>query len=214
MNQTGPTNSPRYIILGLLVASALACQALVSPFAPPTPTHAPTPTLDLRPLHFENQWFAFDYPGGLQLHQAGSAAFHWYPNLDLGGELMVGLCDPRLSLSQSCYRSIRIMRLSLPSGTNLDQLMAEAYAQPGVNHPFPLADGVLQLNGPIDIDGRAAMQRSYRIHSGPAPYELRDIWIPVNNDVYLVCILTQWTNADDLAFEAAADAMLGSLVIK
>jgi hypothetical protein len=145
----------------------------------------------------------------LQVYQAGDATFHWYPNLpgqriDGWGAIAVSLTNPATAPSHHAPRL---------TGT-VSNLLAESYAQPGVNHPFPLAEGVLQLNGPIDIDGHAAIQKSYRIRSGPAPYELRDIWIPVNNDVYLVCILTQWTNADDLAFETAADAMLQSLEIK
>ena len=206
--------SRTHILLTLPITLALVCRTLTLPFTPATPTVAPTATLDMNLLHFENQWVAFDYPAGLQLHQAGFETIIWYPYVDLGGKLVVGLGDERFFGFGNYYRSVRIMRQSLPPGADLTVIMAEAYEQRGVKHPWPLMEGALDANGPISIDGRDAIQKSYRIYSGEPAYDLRDIWIPVNDELYVVTIATEWTNPEDFAaFEVLADKLLRSLVI-
>ena len=203
------------IIVCVLIASALACQTSAVPLAPPTATLAPTPTLGSGLSHFENEWVAFDHPAGLTVYEAGFTAVIWYPHIDFGGELVAGLGDERFFGFGNYYRSIRIVRRVLPPASDLARIMGDVYAQAGVKYPWPLVDGALDLNGPITIDGRDAIQKSYRIYSGEPAYELRDIWIPISDEVYIVCIITEWTNPEDFAaFEALAHDLLESLDIK
>jgi hypothetical protein len=73
-------------------------------------------------------------------------------------------------------------------------------------------DGVLDLSGSISIDARDAIQKSYRIYSGEPAYDLRDIWIPVEDAIFIISIATEWTNPDEFAaFETLADKLLRSL---
>jgi len=208
-------NIHRAVAVSVLIASALACQTFTKPLTPPTPTVAQTPILNSGLSHFENDWIAFDHPAGLTVYDAGFTAVIWYPHIDFGGELVAGLGDERFFGFGNYYRSIRIVRRVLPPASDLARIMADVYAQSGVKYPWPLVNGALDLNGPITIDGRDAIQKSYRIYSGEPAYELRDIWIPIKDEVYIVCIITEWTNPEDLAaFEALADDLLDSLDIK
>jgi len=60
-----------------------------------------------------------------------------------------------------------------------------------------------------------AVQKELCIYSGEPAYELRDVWIRVDNEFYIVSIGTEWTNPEDFdAFESMADDLLESLVIK
>ena len=198
------------ILLTLLIAAALACQA-VTPSEVPTASPASTPDS----LHFDSEWLAFDYPPNMRLFTGNDATFSPYPYIDLGGELVAGLGDDRFLGFGSYFRSIRVIRRPFPAGTNLDQLMEDLYAQPGAEHPWPLVEGPLDLNGPIAISGHEGIQKSYRIYSGEPAYDLRDVWIPVDTQLFIVSISAEWTNPDDVsAFESTADDLLDSLVIK
>jgi hypothetical protein len=80
---------------------------------------------------------------------------------------------------------------------------------------FPQANGVLNANGVITVDGLSALQRTYRVYSGEPAYELRDIWIQKDNELFIIAIWTEYTNPDDFAaFQAGADLLLESLHIK
>jgi len=203
------------VLAAAISASVLACRSLSLSTPTPTPGILPTPTMVSALAHFENEWVAFDYPSGLKVFEAGFADPVWYPTLDFGAELVAGLGDERFFGFEMYFRSIRILRRELPAGADFTPVMEQVYAQPGVDHPQVLVEGALDLNGQVTVDGRAATQKSYRIYSGEPAYELRDVWIPAGDGVYIVSIITQWTNPDDLtAFEAMADSLLQSLVIK
>jgi hypothetical protein len=165
-----------------------------------------------RLARFENQWVAFDYPEGLQIYAAGDETFLTYLDIDLGGELVVGLGDPRLAYFGRYWRSIRILRRALPAGMALAQLMADAYAQLVIEPAGPPMGGEPGADGPITVNGRGAVQKVYRAQ---AIYEVRDIWIHVNADVFVVSIAYEWTTYQDVTdFNALADGILRSLVIK
>jgi hypothetical protein len=154
-------------------------------------------------------------PRALGLACTGFSDPIWYPTVDFGAELVAGLGDDRFFGSETYFRSIRILRRELPAGADFTLTIEQIYTQRGVDHPQVLVEGALDLNGPITVDGRAAVQKSYRIYSGEPAYDFRDIWIPVDDHLYIVTIATQWTNPDDLnAFESSAADLLGSLVIK
>jgi len=131
----------------------------------------------------------------------------------LGGELVVGLGDPKFINFDTYFRSIRIFRLPMPPGSNLEAIFLEAYRQ--AEKKFPLQKGVLNSNGPVTIDGLAAIQKTYRVYSGEPAYELRDIWIQKSDVLFVVSIWTEYTNPDDFTvFQSGADMLLKSLKLK
>ena len=84
----------------------------------------------------------------------------------------------------------------------------------GDNH-FPQENGVLNANGVITVNGFSAVQRTYRVYSGEPAYELRDIWLQKENELFIIAIWTEYTNPDDFAaFQAGADLFLKTLQIK
>jgi hypothetical protein len=203
------------VIAAAISTLAFACRSLGLSTETPTPQILPTPTLASALDRFENEWVAFDYPSGLTVFEAGFADPIWYPTVDFGADLVAGLGDERFFGFDNYFRSIRILRRTLPAGTDFMPVMQQVYAQPGVDHPQVLVEGVLDLNGEIILDGRAAVQRSYRIYSGEPAYDFRDIWIPADDYLYIVCISTEWTNPEDFAaFEAMADDLLAGLQLK
>jgi len=95
----------------------------------PEPTPTPTPFPSSMSLHFENDVVAFDYPEGMRIFTGGDPAFVCYPDFQLGGELVVGLGDPKFINFDTYFRSIRIFRLPMPPGSNLEAIFLEALRQ-------------------------------------------------------------------------------------
>jgi hypothetical protein len=154
----------RFTFLVVMIAAALACGTvpvtLTVPPGPAKPTAAPTLYFSLHQLHFENEVVAFEYPEGLQVHQAGDANWRVHPDVDLGGELLVGLGDPRQSHSERYYRSISIARRLAPvQHTDLARLMTEVYAQLVIEPADAPIGGVPGADGPITVNGHSAIQK-------------------------------------------------------
>ena len=80
---------------------------------------------------------------------------------------------------------------------------------------FPQETGILNADGLVDVNGWTGRQKTYRVYSGEPAYELRDIWIQKDDEIFILSIWTEYTNPDDFAaFQASADALLKSLQIK
>lgn len=179
----------------------------------PVPTPTPTPFPDSRLLHFENDIVSFDYLKGMTIFTAGDPASTCYPDIQLGGELVVGLGDPKFSSFETYFRSIRIFHLPMPSGSNLEKIMLEAYRQ--VETKYPLQPGVVEATGPVTVAGLTAFQKTYRVYSGEPAYELRDIWVEKDHELFILSVWTEYTNPEDFAaFQASAEVFLKSLDIK
>jgi energy-converting hydrogenase Eha subunit F len=183
----------------------------IKPTVTPTLTPTPFPASMLR--HFENDVVAFDYLDGLNVYEAGNVTFLCYPDFQLGGELVVGLGDPKFIKSDRHHRSIRIFSEKMPHGSNLETVMYEAYLLAEVK--FPHEKGVVNATGLVTVTGLSAYQWTYQVHSGEAAYELRDVWIPKDGELFIITIWTEYTNPEDFAvFQAGADVLLESLRIK
>jgi hypothetical protein len=53
------------------------------------------------------------------------------------------------------------------------------------------------------------------VAAGEPTYELRDVWLERNDQLYIISIWTEFINPDDFwAFQSGAQALLDSLVIK
>ena len=103
--------------------------------------------------------------------------------------------------------------LPMPSGLDLQAMMQAAYDQ--VEPRFPQNQGTLDTTGPVTIDGYSAYQKTYRVYSGEPAYELRDIWVQKDSEIFLVSIWSEYTNPEDFAeFQADANLLLVSLDIK
>jgi hypothetical protein len=179
----------------------------------PEPTPSPTPFPASMIMHFNNDVVAYDYLTPMKVHTANDPAFQCYPDFKLGGELIVGLGDPNFTGFDNYYRSIRILRQQMPAGSNLEAIMLDTYRM--AEKHFPQANGVLNANNPIFVDGLSAVQRTYRVYSGESAYEMRDIWFQRDNELFILAIWTEYTNPDDFAaFQAGADLLLESLRIK
>jgi hypothetical protein len=179
----------------------------------PEPTPSPTPFPASMITHFENDVVAFDYLKTMKVHTANDTAFQCYPDFQLSGELIVGLGDPNFTGFDNYYRSIRIFRQQIPAGSNLEAIMLDAYRE--AEKKLPQENGILNANGPITVDGLSAVQRTYRVYSGEPAYEMRDIWLQKDNELFILAIWTEYTNPDDFAaFQAGADVLLESLRIK
>jgi len=181
----------------------------------PTPsfTASPTPYPPALLKHFENDLVSFDYPQELVNFQPGDPLSVCFPDFQLGGELVVGMGDPKFLRRDQYYRSIRIYRLSMPAGSNFESIFIESYLP--IEEKYIPDPGVLKLPDRIDIAGWTAIQKTYRITSGEPTYELRDIWIPKGDQVFILSIWTEYTNPEDFSlFQSGADAFLNSLVLK
>jgi len=188
-------------ILVIVVILTLACNILIRP----------TPTAEI--LHFENESVAFDYKyeKGMDVFEGGNATFQCNPSFELGGELVVGLGIYKYSELDTYYRSIRIFRQPMPSDSNLEIIMQEAYQKAKV----PQSKGLVNATGPVTVDGLSAYQWTYRVYVGEPAFEMRDIWIPKDGELFIIAIWTQWGNPDSFAtFQADADMLVNSLRIK
>ena len=198
-------------ILDSLVIKENLPPLVETPTSEPTLTPTPFPAAMLR--HFENDVVAFDYLEGLNVYEAGNATFQCYPDFQLGGELVVGLGDPKFIKSNRHLRSIRIFSEKMPPGSNLEFVMYKAYLLPQVK--FPHEKGVVDATGLVTVAGLSAFQWTYRISSGESAYELRDVWVPKDGELFIISIWTEYTNPDDFAvFQAGADLLLKSLHLK
>lgn len=169
----------------------------------------PTPAL----LHFENELVAFDYLEGMDLFTSADASFRCVPDFLLGGDLVAGLGSLKDADSGFYLRSIRIFRQPMPSGSDLETVMQEAYQRVDPNNWRKT--GLLDATGPVTVAGLAAYQSTYRLFIGEPAYELRDVWIPAQDALFIVSIWTMYTNPEAFAaFQAKADLLLNSLVIK
>jgi hypothetical protein len=179
----------------------------------PEPTASPTPFPTSMLQHYENDRVAFDYLNGMKIYTASDSTFQCYPDFQLGGEMIAGLGDPKLTGFGNYYRSIRIFRQQIPAGSNLEAIMQETYRV--AEEHFPQDNGILNANGPITVSGLSGVQRTYRVYSGEPAYDMRDIWIQKDNEIYIIAIWTEYTNPDDFAaFQVSADVLLDSLLIK
>jgi hypothetical protein len=198
-------------ILASLVIKENMPPLVETPTSEPTLTPTPFPTSML--LHFENDVVAFDYLEGLNVYEAGNATLQCYPDFQLGGELVVGLGDPMFTMDGRYSRSIRIFRQTMPPGSNLESVMYEAYLLPEVK--FPHEEGVVNATGVVTMTGLSAYQWTYQVHSGETAYELRDVWIPKDSELFIITIWTEYTNPEDFAvFQAGGELLLKSLHLK
>jgi hypothetical protein len=179
----------------------------------PEPTSSPTPFPASMIAHFENDVVAFDYLKNMKVHTTNDSAFKCYPDFQLGGELIIGLGDPRFTGFGNYYRSIRIIRQQIPAGSNLEVIFFETYQK--AEAKFPQETGILNADGLVDVNGWTGRQKTYRVYSGEPAYELRDIWLQKENELFIIAIWTEYTNPDDFAaFQGGADLLLNSLQIK
>jgi hypothetical protein len=170
------------------------------------------PTSTPSRLHFENEVVAFDTMAGMDLFEGGDATLQCIPDFQLGGELVVGLGGLTLGFDRY-FRSIRIFLQPMPSASNVEAIMQEAYLRAD---PYGLwGAGVMDTMRPVTVAGLPAFQTTYRIYIGEPAYELRDVWIPKDDQLFIVAIWTQYTNPEAFAaFQADADLLLNSLQFK
>jgi hypothetical protein len=163
-------------------------------------------------LHIDNEVVAFDYMEGMDLFEGGDAVLQCIPDFQLGGELVVGLGSLTLGFDRY-FRSIRIFRQPMLPDSNLETIMQEAYLRAD---PYDLwGPGVMDTTSPVTVAGLVAFQTKYRIYIGEPAYELRDVWIPKGDELFIVAIWTQYTNSEAFAaFQANADLLLNSLQLK
>jgi hypothetical protein len=207
------TRSNHYlaILMAFTILLATACNTIPL-FPKPTPSPLPYATKEPKLLHFENEIVAFDYPAGMKIYSAMDSTFQCYPDFEFGGEMVVGLGDPNFTDFGNDYRSIRIFHQQIPAGSNLEAIMLDAYRV--AEEHFQQENGILNANGPITVYGLSAVQRTYRVYSGEPAYEMRDIWIQRDNEIYIIAIWTEYTNPDDFAaFQAGAELFVNSLRI-
>lgn len=206
-------NKTRFMPLIMLIACALACQILRPPLTPATPTAAPTSSAVPDLLHFENEWIALDYPGDWTAYPAGDPTFASYPPVPYLGDMIAGLGPADFERGGTYYRLLRITRLALPVGESLEQIMQARYH--ALEEEFFTGESVFVAPETTTVGGITAYQRCYRVFWGEPAYDLRDVWVPHGDALYIIAISTQWSNRDALTeFNAVADGILRSLVIK
>jgi hypothetical protein len=195
-----------------MVFVTLACSSLT---VPAFPTAAPTSRVNPAIRHFEDQWVAFDYPGGLDVYEGPDPAFKWclQDEVHVGGEQVVGLGDGQARANDVYLHSIRITHQGLVAGEDVQQSMQELYQS--FDARYDTAGPLLAVPQTTIVDGARAHQMTYRIFWGEPAYDFRDVWIPHGDALYIVSILVRWSDPEALAhFNASADVVLRSLVIK
>lgn len=179
----------------------------------PEPTASPTPYPAALLAHYEDNLLSFDYPQGLVVFSSGESLTACFPEIPFGGERLAGLGDPRLLTNGVYYRSIQITRRPMPAGSNLEAVLLAVYQQ--AEERFPQEPSSLASTGPVPIAGRTGLQWAYRMTAGEPTYELRDVWLELNGQLYIVSIWSEYTNLGDFqAFQSGAQALLDSLTIK
>jgi hypothetical protein len=222
-----PRPRRRFFLIAALVAFALACPVLVARLVPAAEppaavstaltTTAPTPTPPGKGTsalqHYENKWLAFDYPANFKVHEPDDESAAWNPPVDFGGETLAFLGDPAFFEDGTCYRHIRISRLSACTCVDLAEVMDDQYG--ALDPRWILEESPMQPPALFNIGGMRTAQKIYRVYWGEPAYDMRDVWVRRGTDVYIVSIYTRWTEPDDLAlFQSTADRILASLVIK
>jgi len=191
------------ILIVLVILFAMACSAIDPLLEPPPLPLLSTPTAEI--LHFENEFVAFDYPGGMRLFISGDPAFVPYPiESRLGGQLVVGLADPHWINNGLLFSSIGIYRHPIPPGSDLETIVQGAYEQEAFQTE------VLESSAPVTFVDLPAYQRNYRIAAGPLWYTFRDTWIEKEGQIVR---LSFWEEVYD-GIQPSADMIAGSLVIK
>jgi len=178
----------------------------------PEPTASPTPYPAVLLAHYEDNLLAFDYPLGMII-LSGDTPFACFPEIPFRGERLVGLGEPRFLVNGIYYRSIQITRRPMPPGSNLEAVLLDVYEQAQAR--FPQEPATLASTGPVTVAGQTGFQWAYRVTAGEPTYELRDVWLELNGQLYIISIWSEYTNPDDFwAFQSGAQALLDSLMIK
>jgi hypothetical protein len=181
------------------------------PTAAPTASSTPYPTALL--TQFEDKSLVFDYPQGMILLPTGESPSNCFPEIPFGGERLVGLGEPRFLVNGTFYRSIQVTRFPMPAGSNMEEVMLSIYKQARVR--YSQEPSTLASTGPVSVAGQTGFQWAYRVAAGEPTYELRDVWLERNDQLYIISIWTEFINPDDFwAFQSGAQALLDSLVIK
>jgi hypothetical protein len=179
----------------------------------PAPTASPTPYPSALLAHYDDNLLSFDYPRGMIVLPSGDVPSACFPDIPFGGERLVGLGEPRFLVNGIYYRSIQITRRPMPTGSNLEAVMLGVYEQAQAR--FPQDPATLASTGPVTVAGWTGFQWAYRVTAGEPTYELRDVWLELNDQLYILSIWSEYTNPDDFwAFQSGAQALLDSLVIK
>ncbi len=179
----------------------------------PAPTASPTPYPAALLAHYEDNLLSFDYPQEMMVLPSGETPSDCFPEITFGGERLVGLGEPRFLVNGSYYRSIQVTRLPMPAGSNLEAVVLGVYEQAQVKYSQETSS--LASTGPVPVAGQTGFQWAYRVTAGEPTYELRDVWLELNDQLYIISIWTEYTNPDDFAaFQAGADSLLQSLRIK
>ena len=179
----------------------------------PAPTASPTPYPAVLLTHYEDNLLSFEYPRGMIVLLSGDTSPACFPEIPFGGERLVGLGEPRFLVNGTYYRSIQITRRPIPPGSNLEAVMLDVYEQAQAR--FPQEPTTLASTGPVTVAGQTGFQWAYRVTAGEPTYELRDVWLELNDQLYIISIWGEYTNPDDFwAFQSGAQALLDSLIIK
>jgi hypothetical protein len=178
-----------------------------------SPTASPTPYPAALLTNYENNLLSFEYPQGMIVLTSGDTRSACFPDISFGGERLGGLGEPRFLVNGIYYRSIQITRRPMPAGSNLEAVMLDVYEQAKVN--FPQESSTLASTGPVPVAGQTGFQWAYRVTAGELTYELRDVWLERNGQLFIISIWSEYTNPDDFwAFQSGAQTLLDSLVIK
>ena len=179
----------------------------------PEPTASPTPYPAVLLTHYEDNLLSFEYPRGMIVLLSGETSPACFPDIPFGGERLVGLGEPRFLVNGIYYRSIQITRRPMPPGSNLEAVLLDVYEQAQAR--FPQEPATLASTGPVTVAGQTGFQWAYRVTAGEPIYELRDVWLELNGQLYIISIWSEYTNPDDFwAFQSGAQALLDSLIIK
>jgi hypothetical protein len=183
----------------------------VEPTPEKTASATPYPATLLNP--YDHDVLSFRYPKGMIVLKPGYTPLVCFPDITLGGERLMGLGEPRFLVNDIFYRSIQITRRGMPAGSNLEAVMLDVYEQ--AKAKFPQEPSTLMSTGVVSVTGQTGFQWAYRVTAGEPAYELRDVWLERDGQIYIISIWTEYTNPDDfLEFQSGAQALLDSLVIK
>jgi hypothetical protein len=187
------------------------------PPLPEEPTPATTASPTAYPANLLNPYdynqLSFHYPKEMIVLRSGYTPLTCFPDIPFGGERLVGLGEPRFLVKDIFYRSIQVTLRPMPAGSNLEAVMLDVYEQ--AKAKYPQEPSSLASTGPVTVAGQTGFQWAYRVTAGEPTYELRDVWLEKDGQLYIISIWTEYTNPDDyLEFQSGAQALLDSLAIK
>lgn len=160
-------------------------------------------------LTFQVGAVAFQYPQEWQALTNNVESLKPAPAIDMKATYLAGIWDTARSPGGFPLAAVLLLSKEIPSGSTLRQVYDRTYLEQPQIIPVGLEETV------INLSGREAINRRYRVFWGEPAYEFRDIWFAVDGVAYILFCHAEWTNPEDMEIIYSVwESVIQSLTIK